>query len=205
MNPSRKGNAMESKAADVFAFGMFGVEVFTGKIPFEEQKNGAVVLRISGGGRPEMPENAQAVGLTGEMWKLFESCWQQDPKKRPTMVEVVGRWQGFVKDDGGTGGVIECVHITLLIRPRGLIFGSIPNFYSRLGEPSPVAGPIPGTNRLPARSKLTQLRTKFGGLRLRMTPDVVQQGERPGAVQRPAQCTDPPPSKCVFSGEHDVY
>ena len=43
---------MESKAADVFAFGMFAVEVFTGKIPFEEQKNKAVVLRISRGGRP---------------------------------------------------------------------------------------------------------------------------------------------------------
>ena len=65
---------MESKAADLLAFGMFAVEVFTGKIPFEEQKKEEVVLRISRGGRPEMPENAQAIGLTDEMWKLLESC-----------------------------------------------------------------------------------------------------------------------------------
>ena len=100
---------VESKAADVFSFGMFAVEVFTGKIPFEEQKNEAVVLRISRGGRPEMPENAQVVGLTGEMWKLLEGCWQHNPKKRPTMEEVVRRWQKFVEN-------IRCVQITLIIR-----------------------------------------------------------------------------------------
>ena len=106
---------MESKAADVFAFGMFVVEVFTGKMPFEEQKNEAVLLRISRGGRPEMPENAQAVGLTGEIWKLLERCWQQNPKKRPTMAEVVRRWQMFVENDDSGGGATECVQITLVI------------------------------------------------------------------------------------------
>ena len=52
---------------DIFALGMIVIEVFTGKIPFEEQKNEAAALRILGGGRPEMPENAQAVGSTKEM------------------------------------------------------------------------------------------------------------------------------------------
>jgi len=103
---------MESKAADVFAFGMFAVEVFTNKIPFEEQKNEAVVLRISRGGRPEMPEDAHAIGLTNEMWKLLESCWQQNPKKRPVMEEVVRRWQKFVANSDDTG----CVIITLATR-----------------------------------------------------------------------------------------
>lgn len=100
--PARKGTAtpvMESKAADVFAFGMFAVEVFTGKIPFEEQKNEAVVLRISQGGRPEIPKNAGEVGLTDEIWSLLGDCWNQNPKKRPTMEEVVMRWQGFVGND----------------------------------------------------------------------------------------------------------
>lgn len=115
INPSGKGNNVsvrESKAADVFAFGMFGVEVFTGKEPFEGQKNEAVVLRISGGGRPEMPRNAQAVGLTDEMWRLFESCWHKNPKKRPTMVEVVREWQKFVGNNDCAGGVTKCVQIT---------------------------------------------------------------------------------------------
>ena len=63
---------VESKVADVFTFAMLVVEVFTGKVPFEGQKNEALVLLISQGGRPENP---QAVGLTNEMWKLLESCW----------------------------------------------------------------------------------------------------------------------------------
>ena len=108
--------AVESKAADVFAFGMLAVEVFTGKIPFEEQKNEAAALRISQGGRSEMPQNAQAVGLTEEMWKLFEGCWQQDPKIRPTMEEVVKRLQTCVANSDGDNVVSECVQIILLIR-----------------------------------------------------------------------------------------
>jgi len=106
---------MESKPADVFAFGMFAIEVFTGKIPFEEQKNEAVVLQISRGGRPVMPRNAQAMGLTTEMWKLLESCWQHNPKKRPTMNEIVRRWKTFVEHDDDNGVITECVIITSVI------------------------------------------------------------------------------------------
>ena len=101
ITPTRKENGVpvvESKAADVFAFGMLAVEVFTGKIPFEEQENEAVVLRISQGGRPKMPDNAQAVGLTDEIWHLIESCWQQNPENRPTMNDVVGRLWKFDDD-----------------------------------------------------------------------------------------------------------
>ena len=103
---------VESKAADVFAFGMFAVEVFTGKIPFEGQKNEAVVLRISKGGRPEMPENAQATGLTLEIWNLLESCRLQDPKKQPTMRDVVRRWQKFVGENDDLTVLPGCVVIS---------------------------------------------------------------------------------------------
>ena len=113
--PTRKGGSMpvmESKAADVFAFAMFAVEVFTGKIPFEEHKNEAVVLRISQGNRPEIPGNARDTGLTSEIWNLLESCWQQDPKKRPTMTDVVNRWQKFVGDDDDLTVFLGCVPTT---------------------------------------------------------------------------------------------
>ena len=113
--PPRKGASqpvMESKAADVFAFAMLAVEVFTGKIPFGEQKNEAVVVRISQGGRPEMPGNAQEVGLTSDMWTLLENCWDQNPNRRPSMGEVVRRWREFVENGGGS---IECVWTSLAI------------------------------------------------------------------------------------------
>ena len=84
---------MESKAADVFAFAMLAVEVFTGRPLFGEQKNEAVALRISTGERPEMPKNAQEVGLTAEIWEILRNCWQSNPEKRPTMGDVVRRWR----------------------------------------------------------------------------------------------------------------
>ena len=104
---------MESKPADVFAFAMLAVEVFTGKMPFDKQKNEAVVLSILRGDRPEMPKDAHAVGLTSEVWKLLESCWRQDPKKRPTMEEIVRRWQKIV--------VTGCVQVALVLLTSPLV------------------------------------------------------------------------------------
>ena len=107
ITPTHKGTTAqmkESEAADIFAFGMIAIEVFTGKIPFEEQKNEAIVLHILKGARPAMPENAHEVGLTVDMWELLESCWQQNPKNRPTAGEVVKRLQELVEGtENGNG------------------------------------------------------------------------------------------------------
>ena len=76
-------------AADVFAFAMLAVEVFTGEPLFGEQKNEAVARRISAGQRPEMPKNAQEIELTAETWVILERCWQTNPEERPMMGDVV--------------------------------------------------------------------------------------------------------------------
>ena len=70
MEPPRRGHVMvrESKVADLFAFGMLAVEIFTGEVPFVGQGDEVVVFQILKGGRPKMPENSQEVGLTVEMW-----------------------------------------------------------------------------------------------------------------------------------------
>jgi len=81
--------ATELKATDVFAFVMFAVEVSIGRIFFEDETQATSVIQILRGDRPKMPENAQEVGLTGEMWEFVESCWQRDPDKRPTVEEIV--------------------------------------------------------------------------------------------------------------------
>ena len=110
-------SVMESKPADVFAFAMLTVEVFSGRMPFEGWRNEAVMRIVLQGGRPEMPGNARVVGLTGEMWKLVESCWQQNPEKRPTMEEVVSEWRKFVERRNDDNIIVtECVHITPVIR-----------------------------------------------------------------------------------------
>jgi len=159
---------MESKTADVFAFGMLAVEVFTGKLPFGEQRSEAVVLRISQGGRPEMPEAAQAVavGLTGEIWKLLESCWQQNPEERPTMEEIVRRWERFVENSNDDGNSFpECVQISLVIRISSSVRFSTP--YDRPREPQPSIGSTQSTSRLRVMAYAPQPPTMPAPARLR--------------------------------------
>lgn len=112
IDPSHDDDGMpvtESKPADVFAFAMFAVEVFTGKAPFHGLQPVMVAEAIRRGERPRVPRNAQEAGLTSEIWKLLESCWQQDPKKRPMMGEVVRRWEAF-HDNTTT----KCVQILVI-------------------------------------------------------------------------------------------
>ena len=163
---------MESKTADVFAFGMFAVEVFTGKVSFDEQKNEAAVLRISQGGRPEVPGNAQAVGLTGEMWELLESCWQQDPKKRPTMEEIVERWGKFVENNDNDGVLLEYVQTTLAIRTSSSVPFS--NSYDKPRELQPPAGPTQGSGRHRVETEALQPPTRPGAARLRPGSAAIQ-------------------------------
>ena len=176
-NPSRKGNAapvIESKAADVFAFAMLAVEVFTSKIPFEGQKNEVVVVHISRGGRPEMPGNAQLVGLTCAMWRLLESCWQHNPNRRPTMEEVVRRWLKFVESNSDSGSVVtECVKTALVIQTP-LLFCS--QLSDRSREPQSARCPILETNRPQAKTEAIQLPTKPGAVRSRTKSESVLLG-----------------------------
>ena len=100
INPFHNDDGMpvtESKAADVFAFAMITVEVFTGEAPFAGQIPTKAAFRVLGGERPEMPQNAQQIGLTSEMWMLLEDCWDHDPQGRPTAKKILRKWKGFVE------------------------------------------------------------------------------------------------------------
>ena len=171
IDPSDNGDGIsvvESKPADVFAFAMLAVEVFTGEVPFEGQTSAMAASRVLRGERPEMPGNAQDVGLTGEMWKLLESCWQQDPEKRPTMDEVVRKWEKFVECNDNT--ITGYVQIT---RPIGTS-SSIPfsTFYDRLRKTRPAAGPA--LSGVPRTQSEATLRTKQGGTRVPTRSESVQ-------------------------------
>jgi len=179
ISPVRKGSTlpvMESRPADVFAFAMLAVEVFTGKIPFDEQKNEAVVLHISRGGRPEMPGNAQAVGLTVEMWRLLGSCWHQNPKKRPTMEEVVRRWKKFVENNMDN----NVLH----------------------GDPSPGVGPESGTSRRRAMSDATRPQVKPRDARHRtMSEAPHSRGKSEALLLRPLSAYQPEASSEAIQQE----
>lgn len=79
----------ESKAADIFAFAMLALELFTTKPPFGGQLPARTALLISRGNRPEFPQNAEDVGLTPQMQNFLRGCWHHNPIERPTIDEVV--------------------------------------------------------------------------------------------------------------------
>ena len=76
-----------SKAADVYAFAMLAVEVFTGNHPFPETKRINKVLEaILAGERPLRP-----IGIPDDVLELVGECWVEDSEARPEIGDVVKR------------------------------------------------------------------------------------------------------------------
>ncbi|KAF9779332.1 kinase-like domain-containing protein [Thelephora terrestris] len=77
-----------TREADLFAFGMVAVEVFTGDYPFGRKlPDGIATTKVMDGERPERPQDP---GLTDSLWNMTRDCWQQDPAHRPAITKVVG-------------------------------------------------------------------------------------------------------------------
>ncbi|KAF9779311.1 CNH domain-containing protein [Thelephora terrestris] len=86
--PEVLGNGdKNTREADVFAFGMVVIEVFTGRHPFSEFTPLVAVSKIIAGERPDRP---QEPGLIDLVWNMTLHCWTQDPAQRPIMASVVG-------------------------------------------------------------------------------------------------------------------
>ncbi|TDL22512.1 kinase-like protein [Rickenella mellea] len=79
--------------SDVYAYACLCLEVFTGRIPFPELSDGAVILSVAvKDQRPPRPsEPATSRGLDDVVWELIEACWVKEPNGRPSMDEVLER------------------------------------------------------------------------------------------------------------------
>ncbi|KAL5500984.1 hypothetical protein ACEPAH_9371 [Sanghuangporus vaninii] len=88
--PSRfgKDSTRPTSKSDVYAFSCVCFEIFSGKIPFADLNDGAVVTEVAvNDKRPEWPE--QNRGLSDNMWGLMQRCWETQPVDRPDMSVVV--------------------------------------------------------------------------------------------------------------------
>ncbi|CAE6413994.1 unnamed protein product [Rhizoctonia solani] len=76
-------------SSDVWSFGMLCLEVLTGLPPFSKHRlDGQVIAALIQGNLPERPEPWEAMyqrGLSDEMWKLMNQCWEWKPIARPEM------------------------------------------------------------------------------------------------------------------------
>ena len=98
INPPRKKGYRQpagTEQADIFAFAMLDIEVFTGELPFGDVRHQKAVLMISRERRPEKPCGAESRGLTTEIWEFIQRCWHQNPTERPDIGAVVTAWQNF--------------------------------------------------------------------------------------------------------------
>ncbi len=73
-----------SKAADVYSYGILLWEIVTGEFPFEGQTTFQVIKGLSAGDRPVIPS-----GTDPGYAALIQECWNQDPTKRPTFLQIL--------------------------------------------------------------------------------------------------------------------
>jgi hypothetical protein len=69
---------------------MLCIEVFTENVPFSDVLNDMFIpVVILQGLLPTRPESiAIARGLSDEMWKLMNGCWEREPSSRPSMTTI---------------------------------------------------------------------------------------------------------------------
>ncbi|KAG6807829.1 hypothetical protein H0H92_006260, partial [Tricholoma furcatifolium] len=85
-----------TKASDIYAWAFVAYEIFTGEVPFAHLfRDTTIVNKVLGGERPGRPVNSSlswsAWGLTEDIWKLMETCWNSDPDQRPNVTAVIER------------------------------------------------------------------------------------------------------------------
>ncbi|QRV74229.1 Ephrin type-A receptor 4 [Ceratobasidium sp. AG-Ba] len=76
--------------ADVYALGMTILEVITGKVPYPELKDLAVILAVVQKRFPTRPEeHISSASTEGDsLWQLLVQCWDFEPAARPTAKAV---------------------------------------------------------------------------------------------------------------------
>ena len=83
--PEVLNNEAYSEKADVYAYGVMLWEILTNDCPFRGMQQMQVAMGVVGNGlRPRIPANTPP-----KIAKLIQTCWDQDPKKRPSISKVV--------------------------------------------------------------------------------------------------------------------
>ncbi|CCM05920.1 uncharacterized protein FIBRA_08158 [Fibroporia radiculosa] len=85
-------HARATYETDVYALAMVMYEIFSGQLPFYEQRNdGAVIRCIIYDERPSRPSQASSLGLSDSVWRLMQECWRSQPDIRPPLPILLKR------------------------------------------------------------------------------------------------------------------
>ncbi|GBB95735.1 hypothetical protein RclHR1_02600004 [Rhizophagus clarus] len=89
MAPEILSGNQHSPASDIYSFAMIMYEIASGKVPFYHTDVNPV--NIVQGSRPNLPPVTPAVYI-----QLMESCWDADPRKRPTASYLISMFDDWI-------------------------------------------------------------------------------------------------------------
>lgn len=100
MAPEIIDNGHGSAEADVWAFGMTALELFTRRIPFHDRQTIKSLFTRIRQGPPDRPSDEEThFRLTNQWWDMCSSCWNRDPSLRPTMSDIVRTVKKMIDSD----------------------------------------------------------------------------------------------------------
>ena len=84
--PQRFGlkNTHHTKSSDCYALGMVIYEIISGKLPFHEDADLTVFLKVVEGEHPP-----RGTRFTKGLWEMLEQCWVSLPNNRPNIEDVL--------------------------------------------------------------------------------------------------------------------
>ncbi|KAG8962650.1 hypothetical protein FRC05_005169 [Tulasnella sp. 425] len=92
-------------ASDVWAFGMLMLHVLTEKMPFITVLSDVkVILAIMNREKP-LPKDYPELPAADPLWDVMRECWDDDPIKRPGMVDVFDKVYGTSNNETSTSRV----------------------------------------------------------------------------------------------------
>jgi TPR repeat protein len=145
MAPEMISDGAVSQAIDVYAFGIIVWEMCSGMIPWAGIPEQTIMFKVTVKGERPTVERGRWPAWACD---LMEACWHQDPKKRPTMADVLARLRAVTMPvhkpiSGAPAPVADVKPSIPSVAPASLVVGQFcPPSAAAVAQPAPVSSQV---------------------------------------------------------------